>query len=58
MSLRKAVNNKCKECSYDNLDVGTWRQQVERCIDTTCPLHPVRPVSSSNRGKTVPKKEV
>ncbi len=44
MGLRKAINDKCKACTYDDLDVGTWRHQVEDCTVTMCPLHPVRPV--------------
>lgn len=46
MSLRKAVNNKCRECIYDSIGGrGTWRQQVEACTCRTCPLWPVRPLS-------------
>ena len=45
MSFRKAVDAMCKRCSHDPLDTGTWRQQVERCLDETCPLHPLRPRS-------------
>lgn len=41
--LRHAVNAKCRACSYDPLDVGTWRRQAERCTCTDCPLYPVRP---------------
>ena len=35
---REAINLKCKECAYDELDDGTWRQKVERCEITDCPL--------------------
>jgi len=49
MSLRKAINNKCKECIYDEKGGGTWRQQVEACTATKCPLYPVRPVSSGQK---------
>lgn len=41
--LRKAVNEKCKDCIYDPLAGGKWRQQVDACTDTACPLWPVRP---------------
>jgi hypothetical protein len=34
----------CKDCTYDELDKGTWRQQVAACTIKTCPLHSVRPV--------------
>ena len=40
------VNAKCVECIYDPQGgSGTWRQQVEACTATTCPLWPVRPIS-------------
>jgi hypothetical protein len=43
-SMRKAINDFCKECSYDPFSAqGTWRQQVEavwvagveRCAEMT-----------------------
>lgn len=40
MSLRTAINAKCKDCIYDRLAGGTWRRQVEACTATTCPLYP------------------
>lgn len=43
MSLRKAINDMCRRCSYDALDVGTWRAQVEACSADDCPLWPYRP---------------
>jgi len=50
MSLRKAINDKCRDCIYDpESGLGTWRQQVEACGVTTCPLHPYRPVSSTGK---------
>jgi len=55
MSLRKAVNDKCKECIYDPRSPGTWRKQVEDCTSSLCPLHPERPVqirNSSKKGKS------
>jgi len=42
-SLRSRINQKCRDCSYDEYDVGGWRQQVERCEVTNCALYPVRP---------------
>jgi len=46
MSLRAAINAKCKECIYDPIaGRGTWRQQVEACTSYACPLYPVRPTS-------------
>ena len=46
MSLRKAVNAKCRQCTYDPLDVGTAAQQIAVCTDSDCPLHPVRPITT------------
>ena len=48
MSLRKAIDAMCKDCTYDDQDKGTWRQQVAVCTLKTCPLHPVRPVGTKN----------
>jgi hypothetical protein len=32
ISLRQAINAKCKDCIYDPLSgLGTWREQVARC---------------------------
>ena len=44
-SLKKAVEAKCKDCTYDPLDKGTWRDQVERCNVRSCALWPVRPMT-------------
>ena len=44
-SLRKCINDKCRDCIYDEKAGGTWRQQVTVCTSTLCPLYPVRPVS-------------
>jgi len=45
--LRSKIDANCLWCSYDPLDLGAWRQQVERCEVTNCPLYRVRPRSSS-----------
>ena len=42
MSLRKPVNEKCKDCIYDPTVPGTWRQQVALCTAKTCPLWRIR----------------
>ena len=47
MSLRKAVNAKCRQCTYDPFDAGTAAQQIAVCIDSDCPLHPVRPLTTA-----------
>ena len=51
ISLRAAINAKCKDCIYDKMGAGTWRQQVESCTVTLCPLYNVRP-------KSKPKKKI
>ena len=44
MSLRKAIDAKCRDCTYDPLaGLGTWRQQVDACPSNDCSLWPVRP---------------
>ena len=48
MSLRKAVNEKCKECIYDLKSQGTLRQQVENCTSMLCPLFNCRPLQVQN----------
>lgn len=42
-SLRKAINEKCKDCIYDKCSVGNWRVQVTLCTVVVCPLYEVRP---------------
>jgi len=48
-NLRKAINEMCTDCTYDELDKGTWGQQVAACTIKICPLHSVRPVGSKNK---------
>lgn len=47
MSLRQDVNAKCRECIYDPLARGTWREQVAACCSSNCALHERRPVPRS-----------
>lgn len=42
-SLKKCIEAKCKDCTYDSFAPGTWREQVEACGVTSCPLYEVRP---------------
>jgi hypothetical protein len=51
MSMRKAINDKCRDCIYDRCAPGTWRQQVQGCTISTCSLHPYRPKASTGRSK-------
>lgn len=49
-SMRKAIDAKCKDCIYDHFSgLGTWRQQVEGCPCTDCPLWELRPVASGKK---------
>jgi len=43
MTRQKAINAKCKDCIYDPVDGGTWREQVQRCTSTDCALFEHRP---------------
>ena len=43
-SLRSAINDHCRECSYDPKVSGTWREQIAACPSVNCHLHDVRPV--------------
>lgn len=47
ISRAECINKKCKDCSYDPLAAGTWRQQIAVCPSVNCALHPVRPVPKS-----------
>lgn len=50
ISLRKAIDYKCRECIHDPLSGnGSWRQQTEACQIRDCPLWPVRPRSKPNK---------
>lgn len=52
-SMRAAINAKCKDCIYDpKSGLGTWREQVELCGSTGCPLYPVRPLPQRKAPKT------
>jgi hypothetical protein len=44
-SLKKCIEQHCKNCSYDKAIEGTWRAQVESCTVQTCALWPVRPLT-------------
>ena len=43
-SYKQAVYRKCKECIYDpDGGNGKWREQVDACTSSKCPLFQVRP---------------
>lgn len=44
-SLKKCIEAKCKDCTYDPMAPGTWREQVEQCTVQLCALWPVRPMT-------------
>jgi hypothetical protein len=44
-SLKKCIEQKCKDCTYDHAAPGTWREQVEQCTVQLCALWPVRPMT-------------
>jgi len=47
-SLRAAINAMCKKCIYDpEGGNGTWREQVQACSSSNCPLHALRPISGA-----------
>jgi hypothetical protein len=43
-SLKRAIENHCKDCIYDETESGSWRSQVK-----TCNLCEVMPVTISTR---------
>ena len=48
ISLRAAINAKCKQCIYDpQSGLGTWRQQVGACTVVRCPIWEVRPLPAT-----------
>ena len=53
MSLRKAINQSCKDCAYDVIAAGTWRQQVTLCGLGSCAFYDVRPKTTSAIPKSV-----
>ena len=46
-SRADAIAAKCRECIYDPMSAGTWREQVAACTSANCPLHDLRPVPRS-----------
>ena len=49
MTRGQAIAAKCRDCSYDPLAGGTWKQQTEGCNAPTCPLYPYRPRSAAGK---------
>ncbi len=44
VSLRSAIDAFCTECIFDpdQPELGKWRQQIDLCTSTKCPLYGVR----------------
>lgn len=40
---QEAINKNCRDCSYDELCGGTWREQIEGCDISKCALYDFRP---------------
>ena len=45
-SLKLAIREKCKQCTYDPCSPGTYLKQIESCSVRSCPLWLVRPLTS------------
>ena len=55
-SLRKAINDKCRDCIYDpKCGGGTWREQIAQCSAKDCPLWPYRAAPSSGPFASPPR---
>jgi hypothetical protein len=44
-SLKKCIENHCKNCTYDPQQAGSWRSQVQNCTVRSCALWEVRPIT-------------
>jgi hypothetical protein len=44
-SLKKCIEQKCRDCSYDPQQAGSWRSQVQECTVKSCALWEVRPIT-------------
>jgi len=44
--LRTRINEKCRDCIYDERNRGSWLAQVYLCTVEDCPLWDIRPVPS------------
>jgi len=54
-SMRKAINDMCKSCIYDEYGEGNWRQQVMACTMPKCALYELRPISKPHSSKDAAK---
>jgi hypothetical protein len=49
--LRARINEKCRDCVYDEANRGTWREQVYFCTVTDCALWDIRPMPTSENAR-------
>ena len=49
LTRQQAIDANCKDCNYDELDVGTWRDQIERCSSLQCPFYEYRPLTTATK---------
>jgi hypothetical protein len=47
MTRQQAINAKRKDCIYDQLDTGTWKDQVTACMLAGCPLYEFSPLNTA-----------
>ena len=55
MSMRAAINAKCRDCIHDPCAPGTWREQVAQCSSINCALWPLRPGPHSGPSADPPR---
>ena len=53
MSLKKSIDDNCKECSYSEGSDGTWRNQVVNCRGVSCASYNVRPLEGRNKHEVI-----
>ena len=44
---QQAIDAHCKDCNFDDQDIGTWRSQIESCTSPDCPLYEYRPLTNT-----------
>ena len=50
ISLRKQINQMCKDCIYDpQPGNGTWLLQIQECTSTDCALYVCRPITRAGQ---------
>ena len=55
-SIKQSVNENCKQCIYDPAESGNWREQVEACEMTRCPLFEHRPLTGASSKRLASEK--